>query len=269
MTEPVQLDSTGHVLCITLNAPERRNALTPEMLCRLADAFISFAQDPSLRVAVVTGAGEQAFCAGGDLARTLPLLTGDRLPDDDWDRRLLAQPQVLAASGLRDFPLDKPVLAAINGHCLAAGLELILGTDIRIASERARFGLPEVQRALLPFSGSMARLPRQVPHAHAMQLLLTGDAIDAGEALRIGLVNEVVSPDRVLARTMAVAQRIAQNGPLAVRAIKRTVAATSGLPLAPSYDHENAAWREVRASADAREGPRAFVEKRRPRYEGR
>jgi enoyl-CoA hydratase len=127
MSPPILLQTLGAVLVITIDAPQRRNALTPEMLCRLADAFIAFARGPALRVAVLTGAGDQAFCAGGDLARTLPLMTGDRAPEDDWDRRLLDDPQVLAASGLRDFPLDKPVVAAINGTCMAAGFEMMLG----------------------------------------------------------------------------------------------------------------------------------------------
>lgn len=269
MNTPIDIDTIGHVLRVTINAPHRRNALTPEMLCRLADAVVAFSTDPALRVAVITGAGEHAFCAGGDLARTLPLMTGDRLPEDDWDRRLLGDPQVLAASGLRDFALDKPVIAAINGTCMAAGFELMLGTDIRIAAEHAQFGLPEVQRALLPFAGSMARLARQVPHAVAMRLLLTGDPIGAAEAWRVGLINEVVPSAEVLPRAMALAQRIARNGPLAVRAAKRTAIAASGLPLAQAYALEDAAKREVLASADAREGPRAFVEKREPRYEGR
>jgi enoyl-CoA hydratase len=269
MNPPIRLQTLGTVLVITIDAPQRRNALTPEMLCRLADAFIAFARDPALRVAVVTGAGDQAFCAGGDLARTLPLITGDRAPEDDWDRRLLGDPQVLAASGLRDFPLDKPVVAAINGTCMAAGFEMLLGTDIRIAAQHASFALPEVQRALLPFAGSMARLPRQVPHAVAMRLLLTGEAIDADEALRVGLVNEVVASEDLLPRAMAVAERIARNGPLAVQAVKRTTVAASGVTLSEAYALEDAAKREVLATADAREGPRAFVEKREPRYEGR
>jgi enoyl-CoA hydratase len=269
MSPPVRLQTLGAVQVVTIDAPQRRNALTPEMLCRLADAFIAFARDPALRVAVLTGAGDQAFCAGGDLARTLPLLTGDRAPQDDWDRRLLDDPQVLAASGLRDFPLDKPVIAAINGTCMAAGFELMLGTDIRIAARHARFALPEVQRALLPFAGSMARLPRQVPHAVAMRLLLTGEAIDADEALRFGLVNEVVASEDVMPRAMATAERIARNGPLAVQAVKRTALAASGLTLSAAYALEDAAKREVLATADAREGPRAFIEKREPRYEGR
>jgi enoyl-CoA hydratase len=269
MSTGIRIDTFDAVQVITLDAPQRRNALTPEMLCRLADAFIAFARQPELRVAVLTGAGEHAFCAGGDLARTLPLLTGHRAAEDEWDRRLLSDPVVSAASGLRDHPIDKPIIAAINGACMAAGFEMMLGTDIRIAAEQALFGLPEVQRAVLPFAGSMARLPRQVPHAVAMQLLLTGEPIGAAEAWRVGLVNEVVPRGQVMPRAMAIAQRIARNGPLAVQAVKRTAVAASGLPLPRAYALENAAKQAVLATADAREGPRAFMEKREPRYEGR
>lgn len=269
MSSPILVQPHGHVLLVTLNAPQRRNALTPEMLCRLADAFVQFSEDPALRVAVVTGAGDQAFCAGGDLASTLPLMTGDRAVSDEWDRRLLADPLVLAASGLRDFQLHKPVVAAINGVCMAAGFEMMLGTDVRVASASARFALPEVQRGLLPFAGSMARLPRQIPHAVAMRLLLTGDAIDAQEALRVGLVSEVHPDAEVLSVAMTIAERIARNGPLAVQAVKRTVIEASGQLLEDAYALENQAKREIFASQDAREGPRAFVEKRAPRYKGR
>lgn len=266
---PVRVETQGGIQLITLDAPQRRNALTPEMLCRLADAVIEFSADPVLRVAIITGAGDQAFCAGGDLGRTLPLMTGDRTAEDEWDRRLLEDPRVLAASGLRDHPINKPIVAAINGSCMAAGFELMLGTDIRIAVDHAQFALPEVQRAVLPFAGSMARLPRQIPQAVAMRLLLTGEPIDAAEAWRIGLINEVVARGEAMPRAMAIARRIERNGPLAVQAVKRTAIAASGIPLAEAYDLENAAKREVLATADAREGPRAFMEKRDPRYEGR
>lgn len=269
MNLPIQVTTHGAVLCITLHQPARRNALTPEMLCRLADAVAAFAADDALRVAVITGSGDQAFCAGGDLSRTLPLLTGDRPPEDDWDRRVLQEPQVMAASGLRDYPLHKPVVAAINGSCMAAGFELMLGTDVRIAAEHAVFGLPEVQRGLLPFAGSMARLPRQLPQALAMELLLTGEPIDAATALRAGLVNRVLPAAQVLPAAMALAGRIAANGPLAVQAVKRTVLAASGQPLPRAYALEDEARRQVLASEDAREGPRAFIEKRPPRYTGR
>ncbi len=269
MTLPIRLHTVGAVLVIAINAPERRNALTPEMLCRLADAITAFAGDVEMRVAVLTGEGDQAFCAGGDLARTLPLMTGARTPEDEWDRRLLQDPLVLAASGLRDWPMHKPVVAAINGVCMAAGFELMLGTDIRVAAPHARFGLPEVQRAVLPFAGSMARLPRQIPYAAAMRLMLTGEPIDAAEALRVGLVNEVVPAAEVMPRAMAIAERVARNGPLAVQAVKRTVVGTSGLPLAEAYLLEDAAKREVLATDDAKEGPLAFMQKREARYTGR
>lgn len=262
----IRLRTEGAVLVVTLDREARRNALTPEMLCRLADAFVAYEADPALRACVVTGAGTQAFCSGGDLERTLPLMTGDRPPADDWDRRVLGDPRVLAASGLRELAPGKPVIAAVNGACMAAGFELLLGTDIRVAASHARFGLPEVQRALLPFAGSMARLPRQVPWASAMQLLLTGEPIDAAEALRIGLVNEVLEADAVLPRAMAIAERIASNGPLAVRTIKRTAVAASGRSLDAAWPLEDEAKRIVFASEDAREGPRAFLEKRPPRW---
>ena len=254
---------------ITFNRPEARNALTPEMLCRLADALQDFASDPSLRVAVITGAGEKAFCAGGDLASTLPLLTGDRSPADAWDRRLLDDPIVSAASSLRDFPLHKPLIAAVNGACLAAGMELLLATDIRVVADHATFGLPEVTRALIPFAGSMARLPRQIAHCHAMDMLLTGDTIGAAEAWRIGLVNHVVPAVDVLARAKAIARKIATNGPIAVQQVKRTVMESSGQPLARAYEMEDAAKSVVMSTEDAREGPRAFIGKRPPIYLGR
>jgi enoyl-CoA hydratase len=267
MTTLLYVKNEG-VATITFNRPEARNALTPEMLCRLADAIADFAADDSIRVAIITGTGEKAFCAGGDLATTLPLLTGARAPADEWDRRLLDDPVVAAASALREYPLHKPVIAAINGACLAAGMELMLATDIRVVAEHATFGLPEVTRALIPFAGSMARLPRQVAYCHAMELLLVGDAIGAWEAHRIGLVNHVLPAGQVLARAEGLARKIAANGPLAVQRVKQTVLATSGLPLAQAYGMEDEAKRVVLSSADAKEGPSAFVQKRIPHYFG-
>lgn len=268
MTAPILFERRGAIATITLNAPDTRNALTPEMLCRLCDAIKAYAADPALRVAIVTGSGERAFCAGGDLGRTIPLLAGARAPADDWDRRLLSDPEVLAASGLREYPLHKPVIAAVNGACMAAGFELLLGTDLRIAAEHAVFALPEVKRAVIPFAGALARLPRQIPYCHAMEVLLTGDALSAADALRLGLVNRVVPAAQVMATAIALAERIAANGPLAVQALKRTVIEASGRPLADAYRLEDESRRAVLATEDAREGPRAFIEKRAPRYRG-
>ena len=264
----LRYEKSEGIATITFDRPEARNALTPEMLCRLADAVRDFASDAELRVAIITGTGDKAFCAGGDLQQTLPLMTGARAPADDWDRRLLDDPVTAAASSLRGYPLHKPVIAAINGACLAAGTELMLGTDIRIAVPHASFGLPEVTRALLPFAGSMARLPRQVPFCHAMEMMLVGEAMSAAEAHRIGLINRIVAPADLLPTALALARRIAANGPVAVQQVKQAVLAASGLPLDAAYRVEDEARRVVMASDDAREGPRAFMEKRAPRYRG-
>jgi enoyl-CoA hydratase len=266
---PLLVHKDGPVITFTLNRPQARNALTPELVCRLADAIVDFIADPQLLVGIVTGTGDQAFCAGGDLRSMLPLLSGERPPADDWDRRVMNDPVVMAASSLRDHPIDKPLIGAINGACLAGGMEMLLGMDIRIAAGHAIFGLPEVRRGVIPFAGSMVRLPRQIGHAKAMELLLVGDPIDAAEAHRIGLVNHVVPAGDVLARARQMARRIAENGPLAVQRLKHTVIAASGVSLADGYRLEDQSTRIVMASEDAREGPRAFIEKRSPRYTGR
>lgn len=269
MELPVIYRKLGPVAHVSLNRPAARNALTPEMLCRLADAVVDFNADDALRVLVLGAEGEQAFCAGGDLALTIPLLGGARAPQDEWDRRVLHDPVVMPASSLRDHPLDKPVIAAVNGACYAAGFEILLGTDIRIAATHATFCLPEVKRAVVPFAGSMVRLPRQIPHAVAMELMLTGDPIQAHRARELGLVNHVVPGGEVLPRALEMAERIARNGPLAVRRLKQTVTAASGLPLAEGFALEDETKRVVLSSEDAREGPRAFMEKREPRYTGK
>ena len=254
------------VALFTLNRPAARNAITPEMACCMADAFADAAADDAIRVVILTGAGGKAFCSGGDLGRMLPLMTGARQAEDDWDRRVLGDPTVMARSSLRGYAFDKPVIAAINGACLAGGMETVLATDIRIAAEHATFGLPEVKRALIPFAGSLVRLPRQVAYCHAMELLLTGDSIGAADALRMGLVNRVVPASEVLPQAWEVARRIAANGPVAVRQVKRTVRDSSGLTLAEGYRLEDESNRLVMATSDAREGPRAFMEKRPPVY---
>jgi enoyl-CoA hydratase len=266
---PLLYRKEGAVATFTLNRPAARNALSAELVCRLADAIADFVGDASLRVGILTGSGDKAFCSGGDLGTMLPLLSGDRAPADAWDRRVLEEPFVMAASSLRDFPIDKPLIAAINGACLAGGMEMMLGTDIRVAAEHAVFGLPEVRRGVLPFAGSMVRLPRQIGWSAAMELLLVGETIDAAEARRIGLVNHVLPAAEVLPKALDLARRIAANGPLAVQRVKHTAVAASGVPLAKGFALEDESKRIVMASEDAREGPRAFMEKRAPNYTGR
>jgi enoyl-CoA hydratase len=269
VTAPLLYEKQDAIAYITINRPEARNALSPEVVCRFADAVLDYAKDDSLRAAIITGAGDKAFCAGGDLGSMLPLLTGAREPENEWDRRVLTEPVVMAASALRDFDLPKPVIAAINGFCFAAGAELILGTDIRIAASHATFAFPEVKRGLIPFAGSTVRLARQIPQALALELMLTGDPIDAATANRIGLVNHVVPAVELMDRAKAIARNIAANGPFAVQRIKETVLKTSGLSLSNSYVIEDLAKDSVFDSEDAKEGPRSFMEKRAPRFSGR
>lgn len=254
---------------ITLNRPEVHNAINPEALVRLRDAWLDFEADDNVRVAIISGAGDKAFTSGADLSRLIPLYTRARQPEDEWDRRVVEDRDLQQVALMRGRPIYKPIIAAVNGFCLAGGTELIQATDIRIAAEHATFGLFEVKRAIVPAAGSMVRLPRQIPHCRAMEILLVGDSISAQEAYRIGLVNYVVPQAELMDTAETFARKIAENGPLAVRKVKEAVLRTSGLPLEEAYKIEDDCAREVFRSEDAKEGPRAFMEKRPPRYIGR
>jgi enoyl-CoA hydratase len=269
MDPALTYEKRGHIAYITINRPEVRNAINPEALIRLADAWADYAQDDDLRVAIITGAGDAAFSSGADLGRLIPLFTGARQPEDEWDRRLMGDLSLARTALLRGYPLYKPIISAINGYCLAAGTELIQATDIRIAADHATFALSEVKRGIIPAGGGLARLPRQIPYCKAMEILLVGDSITAQEAHDIGLVNYVVPIADVMPKAEEIAAKIAANGPLAVRKAKEAVVRSSGLPLEDAYKAEDLYIMEVMRSEDAREGPRAFKEKREPQYKGR
>jgi enoyl-CoA hydratase len=256
------------VLVVTMNRPAKRNALSPEMLVRMAQAWRAFRDDRSLCVAILTGAGDADFCAGGDLELTMPMVTGARKPESEWDHRLLADMTQFTDAILRGFPLYKPVIAAVNGNALGGGTEMANACDLRIAAEHAVFGTPEAKVGLVPGGGSISRLPRQIPWAKAMEMLLVGDPFPARDALAMGLVNYVVPRDQLLPKALELAAKIAANGPLAVRKIKEGVMRSSGLPLDQALAIENEVSAAVMASKDAREGPRAFKEKRKPRFSG-
>jgi enoyl-CoA hydratase/carnithine racemase len=266
---PLLYDKREGIAYITFNRPERHNAMDPETVVRLGEALLDFERSDDARVAIITGAGDKAFCSGADLGRLIPLYTRARQPEDEWDRRVLEDREIRAASMMRDHPIFKPIVAAVNGICLAGGTELLQATDIRIAAEHATFGLMEVKRAIVPGAGSMARLARQIPWSKAMEILLVGEPISAQEAHRIGLVNYVVPLAELMPTAEKFARKIAENGPLAVRAIKEAVIRSSGMPLADAYQIENEVARGVMRSEDAKEGPRAFIEKRPPVYKGR
>ena len=257
---------TGQIAVITLNRPEARNAVNPEVAARLADAWRAVRDDDAVRVAILTGTGS-AFCAGADLGQLIPLISGARKPADEWDERVTADPEIFGCAFLRDFDAVKPVIAAINGHAIAGGMEMVQGTDIRVAVPAAKFGVQEVKWAIFPAGGSTVRLPVQMPYAKAMELLLTGDLITADEALGYGFLNYVT--DDVMGKAMEIAQKIAANGPIAVRAIRRSAKECLGKPEREALRLETEISTPVFKTADAQEGPRAFMEKRAPVYKGK
>ena len=257
------------VLILTMNRPEVRNALSPEMIVRLAQAWYEYRDTDALRVAILTGTGDEDFSAGGDLKLTMPLMTGARQPESEWDQRLMGNLQQFGDGILRGFELYKPVIAAVNGRALGGGTEITNACDLRVAAEHATFGTPEAKVGLLPGGGSLTRLPRQVPYAKAMEILMLGDPFTAQDALEMGFVNAVVPRERLLPRALEFAERLAANGPLAIRKIKEGVLRSSGLPLDQAYQVENEVSAAVMQSKDAREGPRAFKEKRKPNFTGK
>ncbi|GLZ31786.1 putative enoyl-CoA hydratase [Lentzea sp. NBRC 105346] len=253
------MDLVGHVLVVTMNRPSARNALSGEMMKIMREAWDRVDSDPDVRVCVLTGAGG-AFCAGADLKAMTSSHPSDNFGDLDLS--------VIDAL-LKGRRLTKPLIAAVEGPAIAGGTEILQATDIRVAGESARFGVSEARWGLFPLGGSTVRLPRQIPYTVAADLLLTGRHIKAREALEIGLIGHVVPDGEALTKAMELASLIEANGPLAVQAILRTIRETEAM-------HENEAFRleaqlgmEVFRSEDAKEGPRAFAEKRAPNFQGR
>ncbi len=255
------VDQDGPVLTVTMNRPAKKNALTGEMLAIMSEAWDRVNADDSIRVAILTGSGG-AFCAGADLSAMSKKSPSESFESGEMD------PSVIK-SLLKGFRLTKPLIAAVEGPAIAGGTEVLQATDLRVAGESARFGVSEVKWGLYPLGGSAVRLPRQIPYTVAADLLLTGRHISAAEALAYGLVGHVVPDGQALDRARELAGMIAANGPLAVQAVLRTIRDSEGR-------HENDCWVEdarigaaVFASDDAKEGPRAFMEKRKPAFTGR
>jgi enoyl-CoA hydratase/carnithine racemase len=257
-----------HVAIVTLDRPEKANALDPGMLCDLAAAWQELAADDAVRAIVLTGAGERAFCSGMDMARTIPaaqaLARGERVEPRDFEGLRNVSTALLAG-----FDLGKPLVCAINGHARAGGFDLMLASELRFAVPEATFALEEVALGLYPTGNATVLLPRQIGWVHAHELLLTARPIDAQKALRIGLVNAVVTRAELLPAALDAAGAIARNAPLAVRATRAGVRDLLALPLAEAYPRQEQLGRPLRKTEDAREAQRAFVEKRRPLFRGR
>ena len=247
------------ICTIVINRPERLNAMDAEHYRLLSQAWCRVRDDNAIRVAIVTGAGDRSFSTGADIKS---FLTGPPGFDEMW----LTQRDQLLNRGLEVW---KPVIAAVNGYCLGGGMTLMLATDIRVASENATFSLAEVKRGVIPGNGGTQRVLRELPHAIAMEMLLTGDAIDAATAARWGLVNRVVPRERLMETTLDYARRIAANAPLAVQAAKELALRGRDMDLATGLRVEQLVNRLLMATEDAQEGPAAFAAKRAPVYKGK
>ncbi len=264
-TDHLLVEQDGHVLTVTMNRPERRNAWSGEMIHGAAEVWDQVDADDSVRVVILTGAGGN-FCSGADL-KEMGSARSKEAGDDGFADKV-KNANAAFRGMLRSSRLTKPLVAAVEGYALAGGTEILQATDIRIAAASAVFGLAEVQRGLFPVGGSTVRLQRQVPYTRAAEILLTGDRIDAATALEIGLVGRVVPDGEALKHAREVADRIARNGPLAVQAVLRSIRETADLPESEALDKELMIGMGVFASEDAKEGPRAFAEKREPDFRG-
>jgi len=257
MPEFSQVERDGHLLVVTLDRPEVMNALHPPANRELEGVFDEFESDPDLWVAIVTGSGDRAFCAGNDLKYQATAGAALEIP-----------PRGFAGLTAR-YDNPKPVIAAVNGLALGGGFEVALACDLVVASESASFGLPEPRVGLAALAGGMHRLPRQIPLKHAMGMLLTGRRVSAAEGRELGFVNEVVPPAELLPAARRWAEAILECAPLSVRASKQCALGGLGRPLEEAVAGRYEALRAMLKSEDFVEGPKAFAEKRRPRWKGR
>jgi len=251
----VTLERVEGVGVITIDRPGKLNALTLAMYEELGAAFAEVRDDPALGVAILTGAGDRAFCVGADLGESIPALASGRFDISEWD-----------AAHQKHTRLEKPVIAAVNGLCLGGGFEIALSTGLRIASASAQFALPEAGVGVVPAGGTLVRLVRQIPYPWAMELMLLGTRIDAATALRYGIVNRVVPDAELQDAAFALAREVLTRSRTAVATVIRSVRELSALPLDDAFRREAELGQEAFMSADAREGLAAFAERRPPRF---
>ncbi|MDG2352567.1 MAG: crotonase/enoyl-CoA hydratase family protein [Acidimicrobiales bacterium] len=258
------VEKDGSILVLTMNRPNRQNAMTLPMFARLADAWKMIDEDLDIRVCILTGAAGN-FSSGMDLRS----LSGDSENTDDYDvnKRMTEEGSDFIYKGLLKTKHPRvPLIAAVEGNAIAGGTEILQGTDIRVAGESAVFGVSEVKWSLYPMGGSAVRLARQIPFTEAADILLTGKHITAKEAKNLGLIGHVVDDGKAMDKSMEIAETICQNGPLAVEGVLRTLRETTGMTEEEAFEYEDPIGKEVFASQDAKEGPKAFTQKRPPEF---
>ena len=258
MSIDYEIDDEG-IATITINRPERRNAMDAEHYQGLSDAWSRVRDDPAVRCAIITGAGDTSFTAGADLKSFVGR------PTELWEFFLTQKSQILN----RGLEVWKPIIAAVNGFCIGGGTTLLLATDIRIAVPHATFGVAEVKRGVIAANGGTQRIMQQLPYPIAMEMLLTGDPIDAEQAARWGLINKVVPQAELMATARAYAKRISANAPLAVQAAKELALRSRDASLSDGLRFEQLFGHFLRNSEDVKEGTSAFAEKRVPQFQGR
>ncbi|MEZ5242790.1 MAG: crotonase/enoyl-CoA hydratase family protein [Microthrixaceae bacterium] len=265
----VLTEREGHLLIVTLNRPERMNAINGEMLVLMLDAFVEADQDPDIRVIILTGAGGN-FCSGADLKDMAGGFESNSESVVDVQARMAEDPDLHWKALLRSWRPNVPIILAAEGTAIAGGTELLGATEIRVAGESAKFGISEVKWSLYPMGGSAVRIPRQIPYTVACELLLTGEHITAQRALDLGLIGHVVPDGQALAKAKEIGHVIGDySAPLAVKALLRTLRETNGMEESEALAHEFTYGWDVFASEDAKEGPRAFKEKRKPNFQGK
>lgn len=252
-------ETKNHIAYITLNRPEAMNAMDPETYHELSEAWAEVRDNSDIWVAIITGAGDKAFSAGADLKKTIPH------PAEVWHHWQTQEDQILN----RGLEVWKPVIAAVNGYCLAGGMTLLLATDIRIAAEHATFGLSEVKRGIVPGNGGTQRTIQQLPYPIAMYFILTGERMNTQEALRAGLINKIVPLSDLMSEAERVAKIIGENAPLAVRAAKELAVRGKYMPIEYGLRLEASMNRILIDTQDAKEGPKAFAEKRKANFTGK
>lgn len=254
----IEYQKEGKVAIITINRPEALGAMTVKGFEKLHDALVDFRDDDNLLVGIITGTGDKAFCSGVDIKDMLPFIK--QTANKPWQR-----PTTI----MRGLYVWKPLIAALNGLTLGGGLEIALACDIRIASENAKFGLPEVRVGMFSGGGGTQRLPRLIPAGIAAEMIFTGKMVDAQEAYRIGLVNKVVALNKLMPAARELAEAICQAGPLAVRTAKEAMIRGMSMSLEEGLQLESTLIPTVVFSVDFEEGIAAFVERRKPKFEGR